>query len=217
MTLKMNALLVRAVVCFINHLSSLLHCERNLTWVLHMWHLKEAKSGISFKWGRTEACLFMTNCVALDAAALCVFSHAQYMHYVFVVLSGFLCVECWHLKQNDLSKKVICSTVELLGEVCKSNDLSWCDDSRVKSGKVPMSVNFQLAEQVSASRHGHCPTSPPRFLNHTCHIENKWVSGGWMACGSKWILLSMCSGGCTGFVLGMMYERSPSWRGDYAG
>ncbi len=58
-----------------------------------------------FKWGEARACLFMTNCVGIDVVLLRVLSHAQHMHYAFVVLSGFLSKLCWHREQNDLSRK----------------------------------------------------------------------------------------------------------------
>lgn len=37
-------------------------------------------------------CLFSTQCVGIDVALLCVFSHAQRMYYALPVLSGFLSV-----------------------------------------------------------------------------------------------------------------------------
>lgn len=51
------------------------------------------------------------------------------------------------------------------------------------------------------------PSWPTAVLkSHLSDCENKWVSGGCIARGSKWVLLSVCSGGWFGIARRKKYE-----------
>lgn len=119
---------------------------------------------------------------------------------------------------QEREKKVIWSTLKPLGKVCKFIDLSWFDDSGIKCMKMAMWLNSKLQGQVSAATHGRCTPGLPQFLNHTCQIvKTSGSAGGWITCGSKWVLLSACSGGWFLLCEGSDVWVARSWRGDRRG
>lgn len=107
----------------------------------------------------------MTNCVARGARAAAVLVHSLIAHtcimYLLCSVASSAALDVDTSSRTIYQKKLSTVQSELLGEVCKFSDLSCCDGRRVKSGKVEVSVNFGLLEQVNAGKDTAAAPAPP--------------------------------------------------------
>lgn len=105
-----------------------------------------------------------------------------------------------------------------LGKICKSFDLSLFNDSGVKSSKVAMSLNFKLLGAGNCCQKWLLHSWPTTVLKSPLSdCESKWVSGGWIASGRMWVLLSLCSWGLVLLWEGNDVWVVRGWRGDRRG